>query len=279
MDYLNISSKKIELVHNKRIGRVLFVVEGNKTEMDIIHRLFCEILGYSFVSKNRELTECKYINEKDPFSVVYVLNSKNSNINSLSDYDELVEQVTEFITANYEQDFAIENASIYYIFDRDYRSNQQEIVEELMKIFSNSRDAVHDYERQGLLLLSYPCVEAFFMECLMNNYERFSFDVGKKLKPFLERRKKTTKKLTEENIIIGFRNMIEMLHKVGVDTYDVDNFSSVNRQLYDYQEDYIENNGYYRMISLLTFALVDLGLINITNEDVVVDENGNVCPA
>lgn len=37
---------KFELNKNKRIGQVLFVVEGLKTEPNLIYRIFCQLLGY-----------------------------------------------------------------------------------------------------------------------------------------------------------------------------------------------------------------------------------------
>ena len=38
---------------DKHIGRVLFIVEGSQTEFSLLRRIFCNILGYSYVEKRR----------------------------------------------------------------------------------------------------------------------------------------------------------------------------------------------------------------------------------
>ena len=38
---------------DKHIGRVLFIVEGSKTEFAILYRIFCKLLGYSYIEKRR----------------------------------------------------------------------------------------------------------------------------------------------------------------------------------------------------------------------------------
>lgn len=37
----------------KHIGRVLFIVEGSQTEFSILRRIFCNLLGYSYIEKRR----------------------------------------------------------------------------------------------------------------------------------------------------------------------------------------------------------------------------------
>ena len=38
---------------DKNIGRVLFIVEGSKTEFSILKRIFCNILKYNYIAKKR----------------------------------------------------------------------------------------------------------------------------------------------------------------------------------------------------------------------------------
>ncbi|WP_303797281.1 hypothetical protein [Ruminococcus flavefaciens] len=62
-------------------------------------------------------------------------------------------------------DFDIDNAAIFYIYDRDDRSNTDNaFIENLLSKLGNSRDNP-DYGRQGLLLLSYPSIESFTLSC------------------------------------------------------------------------------------------------------------------
>ncbi len=261
MDCQTLLASNLQIVKNKRIGRVIFVVEGSKTEILLLKVIFMNILGYSYVSHNRSNIDFKFIDPKDKNSVVYVFNSRNSNINSILDTETVSEEVTKYIQEKYETDFAIEYAAVYYLFDRDFKSNREEIVLELIKKYGNSRDILDNYGRQGLLLLSYPSIEAYFLECLQNNYERFHFALGKDLKPFIEKRKKTPYHLTEKSLIIGFRNSVKMAQRMKVFHLNLDNFSECNKTIFRSQEKTLSKRGAYHLFSALSFALFDLGII------------------
>lgn len=45
---------KIKLNRDKSIGKVLFIVEGSKTEPYIIHRIFVKELGYQLETNLRD---------------------------------------------------------------------------------------------------------------------------------------------------------------------------------------------------------------------------------
>ncbi len=263
MDCQTLLASNLQIVKNKRLGRVIFVVEGSKTEIMLLKVIFMNILGYSYVSHNRSNVDFKFIDPKDKNSIVYVFNSRNSNINSISDTEAISEDVTRYIQEKYESDFAIEYAAVYYLFDRDFKSNKEDVVLELIKKYGNSRDILDNYGRQGLLLLSYPSIEAYFLECLQNNYERFHFALGKDLKPFIEKRKKNAYKLTEKSLIIGFRNSVKMAQRMKVFNLDLDNFSECNKTIFRSQEKQLAKRGAYHLFSCLSFALYDLGIIKI----------------
>ncbi|MFV0441160.1 MAG: hypothetical protein ACK5LV_07690 [Lachnospirales bacterium] len=263
MDCQTILESKVELIKNKKIGRVIFIVEGNKTEVILLKKIFKEVLGYSFVSHNRESHEFKFINKNDKNSIIYVFNSKNSNISSISDENYLENQVEGFIRKKYDSDFAIEYAAVYYLFDRDYKSNDKRNVENLIDKYTNARD-FNDYDnRQGLLLLSYPAIEAYFLECLQKDYSRFHFDLGKDMKFFVSKRKKNVHKLNHDNVLKGFTNTVKMIKRMKVKKIDLDDFKHTNKTVYDYQEKFLENSGGYQILSMLSIALLDLGIIKI----------------
>ncbi|MFV0518704.1 MAG: hypothetical protein ACK5LY_00380 [Lachnospirales bacterium] len=261
MDCQTLLENNLQIVKNKRLGRVVFVVEGNKTEILLLKVIFMNILGYSYISHNRNNTDFKFINPKDKNSVVYVFNSANSNIKSILNAEVIADEVTAYIQEKYEKDFAIEYAAIYYLFDRDYKSNKSEIVVELIEKYGNARDILDNYGRQGMLLLSYPCIEAYFMECLQKNYERFRFSLGKELKPFIEKKKKNPYKIKEQNLIIGFRNSVKMARRLKIKYIDLDDFSECNKTIFNEQEKLLEKYNSYNLFSTLSFALLDLGVI------------------
>lgn len=69
----------MELVKNKRIGKILFIVEGGKHEFSLIKRIFCDILGYKRIEKRRTKATY-YVSNTDSHSVVAVINTKTSNL-------------------------------------------------------------------------------------------------------------------------------------------------------------------------------------------------------
>ncbi len=272
MDCQSILNSNFILNKKKRIGRVIYVVEGNKAEIRLLKKVFSEILDYSFVSENRTGDQMKFINKKDDYSVIYVFNSINSNISSIEDGDVIAEFVSEKIRAIYDQDFKINNAAIFYLFDRDYKSNDSEIVKSLIKKYSSSRESLEEYNMQGLLLLSYPSIESFICESLVKNYYKKDFGLGTKLKRFLSNRKKSIDQVDEANLIKGIKRSHNMMLHMGIKDYNIDDFSITNMKIFDYQESYLNENEGYRLISLLGLSLIDLGIIEMKKK-VVLDGN------
>ena len=56
----------MKINREKRIGRVLFVVEGSRTEFVLLRRIFCDILGYSYLEKRRNRPDF-FVSAQDSF--------------------------------------------------------------------------------------------------------------------------------------------------------------------------------------------------------------------
>ena len=186
-----------------------------------------------------------------------IINIKKDNqyLNNL--FAELIE--------NY--DFDIDNAAIYYIFDRDRKSNRdEEFIENMLNLLANSRDNA-GYDRQGLLLLSYPSIESF----TVSNFEKNSFDTrvdtGKKLKEYAHQNNYNHQRINEGTILFAAKELLHALDIIGDISLDIDNFSTDNRKIYDYEEEEFRNSKAYRLLGLLIIALIDLGLIEISEEN------------
>lgn len=39
---------------DKSVGRVLFIVEGGRTEFNLLRRIFCDVLEYEYIQKTRQ---------------------------------------------------------------------------------------------------------------------------------------------------------------------------------------------------------------------------------
>lgn len=145
----------MELNKNKRAGKILFIVEGGKHEFSLIKRIFGDILGYKRIEKRRTKATY-YVSQTDNHSVVAVINTETPNIESINEkeyleriYEELIEQ----------HSFDVANAAVYYIFDRDSKSNNNTaLILELIKNLKNARENDNNM-MGGMLILSYPAMK------------------------------------------------------------------------------------------------------------------------
>lgn len=252
---------KIEIHKNKNIGKVLFIVEGNKTEPYIMTKLFTNIFNYQIETKLRGKQYKKLTSESNPDSKIFVINTQESNIKFISKDDGYLNNLFKELIEEY--DFDIDNAAIYYIFDRDDRSNTDSVfLEKLLSKLINSRDNP-EYDRQGLLLLSYPSIESFTLSCYKDNTMSFSFETGKKLKTFLGEQKINNQRIDEETLFHAASEMLNSLEIINGCFYDLDDFSKCNLDVFNYEENNKTVIGLYKCMSLFIIALLDLGLIEL----------------
>lgn len=159
-------SMNIELNKGKSIGKVLYIVEGEKTEPYILHKLFTKVFDYQFETITRNKGYRKYNSKENATSQVFVINAEESNIKYIEKDNEFLNNLFKELIENY--DFDIDNAAIFYLFDRDNQSNTNaDMIKDLIKSLANSREN-KDFLRQRLLLLSYPSIESF----TLSNFQR-----------------------------------------------------------------------------------------------------------
>ena len=135
----------------------------------------------------------------------------------------------------------------------------------MLHLLANSRDNA-GYDRQGLLLLSYPSIESF----TVSNFEKNSFDTrmdtGKKLKEYAHQKKYNHQKINEQSLIFAVKELLNAFNIIGDIRLDIDDFSDDNKRIYDYEEKEYQDTKAYRLLGLLVIALIDLGLIEISEE-------------
>lgn len=262
------TSGKITLNKNKRIGKVLFIVEGEKTEPMFLRLIFTQIFNFKFVRIYRDETKKPYLkleSSVDPNSCVFVINAEDSNIARISDENTYLDRIFENLIDNY--DFPFDNAAIYYLFDRDAKSNTDaKLIEALIGKLTNPRDTTDDFNRQGLLLLSYPSIESFTASSfpnLIGNAFDISVPTGHSLKNLLNTKKALPNKFSEETICMAAQQMHYALSCIGLKEYDIDNIKPLTKKVFNWQENYYEQHSEYKLLSLLSIALLDLGLIEI----------------
>ena len=130
---------KINLNKNKNIGKVLFIVEGESTEFYILSKIFNKIFDYQYETIKRNKPYEVYNSKIDPLSRVFVINTENSSIKSIQKNKDFLDNLFKQLIEDY--DFNVDNAAIYYLFDRDRDSNTDiSFIKYLLNILKNSRE-------------------------------------------------------------------------------------------------------------------------------------------
>ena len=160
-------------------------------------------------------------------------------------------------------DIDSKNASVYYIFDRDRDSNNSQIIYDLLGVLGNSKD--NGDSPNGLLLLSYPCLETFIISCFKNNC--YSLEIEQKdIKSYINVCKYNQCNININELENSCKEMINSIYNLlnyKLRNEDLDNFSETNIKLFEEQEQNYETNNYYNLLSLLIVSFIDLGIINL----------------
>ncbi len=244
---------------NRNIGRVLFIVEGLRTEFFILTKIFTKLFDYTCEKLDRENRYWKYASKTNPNSSVFVINPEESNLSHIDSSNQYLD--TLFATLIEKYGFPVDKAAIFYIFDRDPNSTKHSIVLELLNKLQNSRD--NEMERQGLLLLSYPSLESYTLSNFIPDSCQYQFKLGSDLKKYLDQEKIYQNKINQGSIIKATHEMFNYFDKESITFESLDNFGETNLQIFNVQEDFYQKKKAYRLLSLLSVAFLDLGLIEI----------------
>ena len=260
-----ILNDKIVLNKNKNIGKVLYIVEGETREINILAKIFMNILNYDEVIRLNRKGRRKYrkFSKKDNRnSQIVIINSKTSNINSISNKEFVESQLN--LLKEYGLDYEYRNSAIYYIFDADRKEDNKNILE-LIEKYNNSRESNQENNFDaiaGMLLLSYPSVESFiisnFEKDMYKFNERFDFST-QKLKEYINKKKYSDSKLSEKTIEKSFLEMVKSLKKIDINKVNLDNVTEFSKRIFDFEK--LNKNQY--MLSLILISFIDLGIIEI----------------
>jgi len=256
----------LKLNYNKNIGQVIYIVEGEKTEVELLQHIFTKILNYNYTTITRGQNSLeRYQSKTNPNSRIFVINTLNPQISSIKSGKEYLDMLFKTIHNQYNLD--VTRAAVYYIFDRDPKSNPSNIVCELIGDLKNSRD--NDDEMGGLLLISYPAIEAYLFECFINNCYSFPITNAKIAKRQVIKFDCKTEKLTAENLLSAAKEMLKSIFHLSSNQFrieEIDNFAARNKEIFDYQEDNLLSVDRYILLSLLSISFIDLGIIEFEQE-------------
>ncbi len=247
----------MKLNKDAHIGNVLFVVEGSQTEFSILHRIFCNILGYTYIEKRRN--QLKYFqHQRDKYSTIAVVNPKESNIQFIenSDYfDEI------FNTLRDRYQFPVEQAAIYFLFDRDPKSNTDvALIQDYILSLKNPYENADGYV-SGQLLLSYPSIESYTISNFVDHSSNLRFQLGKDAKRYIESNNNIQlNKMSDDTLIKATYEFLDYLENENIDL-NLDDFSTASCTILTSQEsEYLRGNG-FKAFSMLTLALLQMNII------------------
>ncbi len=248
----------MKLNKEKHIGRVLFIVEGSHTEFSILRCIFCNLLGYSYIEKRRN-RPTYFTSAQDRFSQVAVINTRESNIRDISENETYLDDVFDVLLEQYQ--FPVDQSAIYYLFDRDPKSNTDSaLIENYIFSLANPYDNDDGY-KAGQLLLSYPSIESYIISNFKDETSSLRFQLGKDAKVYIGKNIDIqTNKISEETLIKAAFEFLKYLESEQI-SFDIDDFSDASHAVFTKQEIAFLSGAGFRAFSMLTLAFLQMGII------------------
>ena len=253
----------MKLNKDKHIGRVLFIVEGSRTEFSILRQIFCNLLGYSYIEKRRN-RPTYFESTNDRFSKVGVINTQESSIRDISENEVYLDEVFDVLREQYQ--FPVDQSAIYYLFDRDPKSNTDPaLIEKYILSLVNPYD--NDDYKAGQLLLSYPSIESYIISNFRDTANTPRFLLGKDAKAYIGGNTDIqVNKISEETLIKAAVEFLKYLSSERI-AFDIDDFSEAGHMVFTKQEtEYLSGKG-FRLFSMLALAFLQMGIIEMEENE------------
>lgn len=254
--------RRLKINLKKNVGPVIIVVEGADYEFELLNAIFRRVLKYRLVVKSRNQVDFKeyneYVMKYNENSKFIIINTKNSNIGSIEDDENYRNEVYKMAYLKYDLD--LKNSPVYFIWDRDEKSNKSEVVKNLLEKLKNPYEN-ENYE-SGLLLLSYPCAESYIISAFEKNKDYISTNI----KDYVNKNKKyKVSDLDRYKIQSATIEMINKIYKLGIHDFDIDNIGDTNLKIFDSEETIFKTKKEYYLLSMISYILLDLGIITFRN--------------
>ncbi|MFA6797580.1 MAG: hypothetical protein WCR40_02655 [Candidatus Paceibacterota bacterium] len=252
--------KKLKINKDKNIGKVVFLVEGDSTEPELIRHIFTNIFDYKTVEYDKRSNEIKkYESKKNKYSQVFVIPLQHPRINQISESKTYIDDVIAKLKHdNFFLD--ISNSAVYLVFDRDRVCNKKADIIPCLEKYTNSRD--NGEEENGLLLISYPSIEAY----IMNSYEKTNkFCNGSQIKKFLIDNNLKIVEMKKDNVLNATEFLLKSIDTICPQKYKeiyLDNLKEINMSIFSEEEKEYSKNNIYTTLSLFAISFLDLGLIS-----------------
>lgn len=259
------TKRTFKIHHKKNIGTVVFVVEGAVDEFDLLYKIFHKLLHYRVMMAKRNSSRIKTYTDRissgNTTSTVVIMNVSGSNIKSVHEHDQYRTKIYEKLITEYNID--PKNVPIYYLWDRDPESNDHTKTRTLIHNLGSAYGNGEWYEN-GLLLLNYPALESYKLSCSKDKKRAMICSSVKDIKKSVLYRVQPT---SHDKLVVAARSMHDAIIELGAicdrDDYNTDQFSDTNIKIFNKEEGIYKKQSGYRVLSLLTIALIDLGIIEV----------------
>lgn len=224
MDCQNII-KNLRINKEKSIGEVVIVVEGEEEEFRLLKHIFINILDYNYIpiKRGKNIRDI-YQSKTNKNSTVIIINTENSNVKSIVNNEEFKDKLYKILHDEYNK--SLKNVPIYILWDRDRESNSKSLILKALDMFGDSRD--NDYDMNGLLLLSFPCLESYEICNFDNKSWKLSFETSEQVKKYKKSKRHVLSKINENTLLVATENMNRVLKEFKINSYDPSSFKSVN---------------------------------------------------
>lgn len=257
--------KMYKVDRERNIGTVIFILEGAKTEFDLLETVFVSILGYQVQELKRNSKTGDFILQgHNPNSQVIGLNLKGNHLGDIND----TELNALFHRLSFELGVKPEAASIYYLYDRDVLSYEED---EVRSYVARYQDPYGNADgSQGQLLLSYPALESYLVSCFLDESWKLHFQLGKELKTYAAQHSYQKQMLRNEaHLVHAAVEMDAALEDLGCGTYNLDALGPALMAAYDAQQEAYQEKKDFSLLSLVSMVLLELGILV---EDVAEEE-------
>lgn len=260
MEYLmdfQITIKNLSFNKDKNIGKIIVLVEG-EDEIKLLKQIFGKIMDYDYsIIKKGGIIEGLYKSKKNKNSHVLIAKTNSSNIKSVLDLNNYKDNIAISLMQEYGESIA--NKRIYFIWDRDYESNKGCSL--ALNTFGNSLD--NDYEMNGLLLISYPCLEVYEISNFEKNLFKKKFKNSLETKKYKKSCRWNINRIDENTLLLAAFNTIKGINNFNIYNLDIDNFKETNIKIFNKEEDYYKNYKTWKALSLISIMLLQLDIITI----------------
>lgn len=251
--------KKYKINRSCNAGTVIFILEGQKTEFDVLEFIFVKILNYQMIELRRFGGENYIYKGGNSNSRVIGLNLTSNFLYGIND----AELNNLFYKLSKDLRIKPENAWIFYLYDRDVLSYDGKFdiraqgLEKYRQPLGGNADG-----SQGQLLLSYPSIESYVISCCRSLDGIPSFKLGKDLKTYAAQHNCQRQMLrTEDQVISAAVEMDTMFTRLGCGAYDLDNLTSALLKVHDAEDNLLLSKDAFALLSLISIALLEIGIL------------------